>query len=370
MTQKKQYVPYLNLEKLHNPIQNELDQAIHTVCQRNWFIMGAALEQFEQEYAAYCGTKYCIGVGNGLDALHLILKGYGIGVGDEVIVPANTFVATALAVSYCGATPVFVDVTEDALIDVEKIEEKITSNTKAIIAVHLYGRLADMDKLQQLADKYGLKLIEDAAQAHGAVDVKSGKKAGAFADAAGFSFYPGKNLGALGDGGAITTNDQELYEKVNALRNYGSSVKYEHIYQGVNSRLDEIQAAVLSVKLKYLDDWNEQRRAIANQYIQNIHYPLIKLPKEADMDNVWHIFPIFCSRRNELKQFLEEQKVVPQIHYPIPLHMQKAYEGLEYKKGEFPIAERLAEEELSLPLWVGMELQDVERVIEVVNDFT
>lgn len=355
---------------MHKPIQNELDQAIHSVCQRNWFIMGESLDKFEREYAEYCGVKYCIGVGNGLDALHLILKGYGIGFGDEVIVPVNTFIATALAVSYCGATPVFVDVTEDSLIDVERIEEKITSKTKAIIAVHLYGKLADMDKLQHLADTYGLKLIEDAAQAHGAVDIKSGKKAGAFADAAGFSFYPGKNLGALGDGGAVTTNDQELYEKVKALRNYGSSVKYEHIYQGVNSRLDEIQAAVLSVKLKYLNGWNEQRRMIANQYIQNINHPLIKLPKEADTDNVWHVFPIFCRRRNELKKYLEEHHIMSQIHYPIPLHMQRAYKELMYKKGEFPIAERLAEEELSLPLWIGMELQDVERVIEVVNDFT
>lgn len=365
----KQYIPYLDLEKLHKPIQNELDHAIHTVCQKNWFILGEALQKFEQEYAAYCGTKYCIGVGNGLDALHLILKGYGIGIGDEVIVPVNTFVATALAVSYCGATPVFVDVTEDALIDVEQIEEKITSKTKAIIAVHLYGRLSDMDKLQQLADAYGLKLIEDAAQAHGAIDEKSGKKAGTLADAAGFSFYPGKNLGALGDGGAITTSDEELFEKVKALRNYGSSVKYEHIYRGVNSRLDEIQAAVLSVKLKYLNDWNEQRRMIANQYIQNIKHPQIKLPKTADKNNVWHIFPVFCNRRNELKQYLEEHQIMSQIHYPIPLHMQKAYEELKYKKGEFPVAEKLAKEELSLPLWVGMEIQDIEKAIEVVNNF-
>lgn len=366
---KKQGIPYLNLESVHQPIQKELDDAIQSVCHKNWFILGEALEQFEQEYAKYCGVKYCIGVGNGLDALHLILRGYGIGYGDEVIVPVNTFIATALAVSYCGATPVFVDVTEDALIDVDKIEEKITHKTKAIIAVHLYGRLVNTEKLKQLADAYELKLIEDAAQAHGAVDVSTGEKAGSLADAAGFSFYPGKNLGAMGDAGAITTNDEELYQKVKALRNYGSDVKYKHIYRGVNSRLDEIQAAVLSVKLKYLDDWNRERRKIASQYINCINQSSLKLPKISGEDNVWHIFPVFPEKRDELKAYLEEHQIMSQIHYPIPLHLQQAYVDLPYKKNDFPVAEQLAEKELSLPLWPGMEEQDIERVIEVVNGF-
>ena len=367
--QEKRVVPYLDMEKLHEPIQEELERAIHTVCEKNWFIMGKALETFEEEYARYCGVKYCVGVGNGLDALHLILRGYGIGYGDEVILPVNTFIATALAVSYCGATPVFVDATEDSLIDLEKVQEKITPRTKAIIGVHLYGKLVHMERLQELSKTYGIPIIEDAAQAHGAVDLNTGKRAGSLADAAGFSFYPGKNLGAFGDGGAITTNDEKLYNKVKALRNYGSEVKYKHIYQGVNSRLDEIQAAVLSVKLNYLDQWNQQRREIARQYIERMNNPFIKLPEVADRNHVWHIFSVFSSRRDELKQYLEENQIMPQIHYPIPLHMQQAYGNLQYKKGDFPVAERLAAEELSLPLWVGMKSEDIERVVEAVNSF-
>lgn len=367
--ESERYIPYLNMEKLHKPIQEKLQHAINEVCEKNWFVLGEALEKFEQEYATYCGVNYCVGVGNGLDALQLILRAYGIGYGDEVIVPVNTFIATALAVSYCGATPVFVEVTQDALIDVAQVKEKITSRTKAIIAVHLYGKLVEMQELRELADTHHLKLIEDAAQAHGAKETATGKRAGSLADAAGFSFYPGKNLGALGDGGAITTNDEQLYKKAKALRNYGSEVKYRHIYQGVNSRLDEIQAAVLRVKLQYLDLWNQERRSIANQLLQQINNSAIRLPVKSGENHVWHIFSIYCEKRDQLKEYLEKNGVASQIHYPIPLHMQQAYENLGYVPGEFPIAEKLAQEELSIPLWVGMESEDIEKVIDVLNAF-
>ena len=286
-------IPYFDLNALHAPIRKELDQAMATTVERDWYILGQELEQFEKEYAAYCGTSYCLGVGNGLDALHIILNAYGIGAGDEVIVPADTFIATALAVSYCGAVPVFVDVCEDSYnLNPALLEEKITERTKAIMAVHLYGKLADVKAIRNIAKCYNLKVIEDAAQAHGAII--DGKRAGALGDAAGFSFYPGKNLGALGDAGAITTNDEELYEKAKALRNYGSNVKYHHIYRGYNSRMDELQAAVLRVKLKHLNNWSQERRKIAEYYVRNIDNDVIKLPRLSNMDNVWHVFPVLC----------------------------------------------------------------------------
>ncbi len=255
-------VPYLNLEVLHRPIREELDAAYQSVMQREWFIGGEADGKFEEEFAAYCGGDYCVGTGNGLDAIRLILLAYEIGIGDEVIVPANTYIATVLAITYVGATPVFVDADRNTyLIDISKIEEKITKRTKAIIAVHLYGRVVDMDPLVELAGRYSLKVIEDAAQAHGGV--YRGKRAGTLGDAAAFSFYPGKNLGALGDAGAVVTNDAGIADKVRAYGNYGSFEKYHHVYKGCNSRLDELQAAFLSVKLKYLDGWNEERRRSA-----------------------------------------------------------------------------------------------------------
>ncbi len=361
-------IPYLDLKKLHIPIQGEIDQAINKVVMNNWFIMGEELEQFEKEYAASCGTKYCVGVGNGLEALHIILKAYGIGSGDEVIVPADTFIATALAVSYSGATPVFVDVCDDTYnIDPELIEARISHRTKAIIAVHLYGRLADMEAINRVAKRHGLIVIEDAAQAHNA-RLKE-KKAGALGDAAGFSFYPGKNLGAMGDAGAITTNQEELYQKAKILRNYGSQEKYHHELQGFNSRLDEIQAAVLRVKLKYLDAWTEERQRIVEKYLTGIRNEKIRLPISAGEDNVWHIFPIFCKRREKLQEHLQKCGVMTQIHYPIPIHMQKAYQPLGYKMGDYPVAERIASQELSLPLWCGMTDAEVNEVVEAVNHF-
>ena len=282
-------IPYLRLNCMHDEIKNELNGAFKRVLENEWFIQGKECIAFENEFAKYCGVRECIGVGNGLEALMLILRAYDIGKGDEVIVPANTFIATALAVSYTGATPVFVDPDEDYYnIDQTKIEQKITSRTKAIIAVHLYGQMANMNYLKKLAEKYNLKLIEDAAQAHGAEYF--GKKAGSIGDAAGFSFYPGKNLGALGDGGAVVTNDKVLADKVRMLANYGSDFKYHHIYAGYNSRLDELQAAFLRIKLKKLDEWNNERERIAKRYITEIRNKTIKLPKTAE--NTKHIYHV------------------------------------------------------------------------------
>ncbi len=360
-------IEYSNLKPMHEQIRSELDQAYEDVMNRGWFIMGEQLEQFEREYADYCGVKYCIGVGNGLDALHLILEGYGIGQGDEVIVPANTYIATALAVNYCGATPVFVDCDMDTYnIDITNIEDKITAKTKAIIAVHLYGRVADIEKIEMVAKKYGLKLIEDAAQAHGAI--YKGKRVGSLGDAAGFSFYPGKNLGAMGDAGAITTNDEQLANKVRALRNYGSDIKYRHIYKGYNSRLDELQAAFLRVKLKYLDIWTSNRRKVADYYLHNINNKYIKLPEKSDKDNVWHIFPILCCNRDGLQVYLKNNGVMTQIHYPIPIYEQQAYQEIENKQSLYN-SKVISDRELSLPIWIGMSKEDLQNICQLINDF-
>ena len=296
----KDVIAYSDLSYIHNEIKDELDAAVRKVIDSNWFIMGEELQKFEEEYAAYCNVKHCIGVGNGLDALHLILAAYGIGPGDEVLVPANTFIATALAVSYCQATPVLVDADASTChLDVDKIEEKITDKTKAIIAVHLYGRVADMESICAIAKKHNLRVIEDAAQAHGAM--LHGKRVGSLGDAAGFSFYPGKNLGAFGDAGAVTTNDDELARKIRALRNYGSEQKYHHIYKGFNSRLDELQAAILRVKLTRLEEWTRERRKIAGYYREHINNPKITLPVYPETEqHVWHIYSVFTENRDEL----------------------------------------------------------------------
>ncbi len=359
-------IPYLDLNRIHEPIQDELQMACRKVLDKNWFILGEEVEKFEQEFAMYTGAKYCVGVGNGLDALHIILKTYGIGPGDEVIVPANTFVATALAVSYAGATPVFVDVYPDTYnVNPEQVKNVITPRTKAIMAVHLYGRLADMVSLREIATSYNLILIEDAAQAHGAT--RDGVCAGVMGDAAGFSFYPGKNLGAFGDAGAITTNDEMVYKKAKALCNYGSEVKYHHNYKGFNSRLDEMQAAVLRVKLKHMKAWTAERQELAEYYMANIKNDKIQLPSLSAQDNVWHIFPIFCEERDELQSYLKANGIMTQIHYPIPVHLQKAYTELNYKEGDFPISEKLAKMELSLPLWCGMTEEERECIVHFLN---
>lgn len=363
-------IPYLDLSKIHEKIQDELDAAYRQVINRQWFIGGKADAQFESEFAKYCGTTECVGTGNGLDAIRLILLAYGIGQGDEVIVPANTFIATVLAVTYVGATPVFVDADMDTYnIDISKIEEKITEKTKAIIMVHLYGRAAAVEEILPLARKYSLKVIEDAAQAHGASI--GGKKTGDMGDAAAFSFYPGKNLGALGDAGAVLTNDKELANKVRAYGNYGSYEKYNHVYQGCNSRLDELQAAFLSVKLKYLDGWNEERRRIAERYTAGIHNSKIllpKMPKEAK-SHVFHIYPVLTENRDEFIAYMQKNGIFVNVHYPIPITEQKAYIGLNGQIKNYPVTKRICAQEVSIPLYPGMSDEQIEWIINIVNQF-
>ena len=362
-------IPYLDLNRMHGPIREELDQVYHEVMNRHWYIQGTYCEQFEKEFADYCGVSHCIGVGNGLDAIRLILQGMDIGAGDEVIVPAHTFIATVLAVTYVGATPVFVDADESTYnIDLRKIEEKITSRTKAIIAVHLYGHVVDMNPLWDLQKKYGIKLIEDAAQGHGGMFGE--RKVGALSDAAAFSFYPGKNLGALGDGGAVVTNDDSLAEKIRALSNYGSLHKYVHLYKGCNSRLDEIQAAFLHVKLPYLEAWNEERRKIAARYCEEIHNEKLKLPAwNYGKDHVFHIFPVLCEARDNLSAYLERHGIAVNIHYPTPICRQQAYMEMEKEADEYPVTERICANEVSIPLYPGLTEEEQDYIIQILNGF-
>lgn len=362
-------IPFASFAAMHGEIEKELDNAVLEVMHGNWFIRGREDEKFEQEYAKYCGTQYCVGCGNGLDALMLLLKAYDVTKGDEVIIPSNTFIATALAVTYTGATPVLVEPREDTYtIDCDKIEEKITQRTKAIIAVHLYGQPADMDEINRIARKHNLIVIEDAAQAHGAI--YKGRRVGNLGNAAGFSFYPGKNLGALGDAGAITTNDKKIAEKVKALANYGSDYKYHHIYPGNNSRLDEIQAAALRVKLKHLDVWNKYRQYIAGKYSEGINNSKIVKPCVADERNhVWHIFALRTEERNEFEKYLNSHGIGTTIHYPTPIHLQEAYKDLNILKGELPIAEKISDTEISIPMYYGMTDEQIGYIIDVINKY-
>ncbi len=363
-------VPFADFKIMHGEIRAELDSAYNRVMDKSIFIQGEECEKFEKAFAEYCGAKYCIGVATGLDALYLILKAVGIGVGDEVIVPSNTFIATALAVSFVGATPVFVEPEiENYNINVNKIEEKITSKTKAIMPVHLQGRPADMDAINAIAKKHGLYVFEDTAQAHGAL--YKGKMVGTLSDASGFSFYPGKNLGCLGDGGCVITNNKEIADKVRALGNYGSDYKYHHIYKGTNSRLDEMQSAFLNCKLKNLDKWNEDRRRIAKKYLSGIKNPLIALPVESTSEytHVYHVFAIRCSKRDELEKYLAEKGIGTVKHYPVPMHLQGAYEDLKIAKGELPIAEEISQTILSIPMYYGMTDEQINYVIDAINNF-
>lgn len=363
-------VPFADFNCMHNEIRTELDKAYNRVLDSNYFIQGKEYNLFEKEFAKYCNAKYCIGVGNGLDALFLILKALDIKCGDEVIVPSNTYIATALAVSYVGATPIFVEPEiETYNINPNMIEEKINSHTKAIIAVHLQGRPADMDEINKIAKKHNLYVVEDAAQAHGTL--YKGKKVGALSDAAGFSFYPGKNLGALGDGGCVTTNNEMIATKVRALSNYGSDYKYHHIYKGNNSRLDEIQAAFLRCKLPHLDKWNDDRKRIAHRYLNEIKNPLIQLPLEDNeiFDHIYHVFVIRCQRRDELEQYLNNKGIGTVKHYPIPMHMQEAYRDLDIKEGTLPIAEEISRTVLSIPMYYGMSDKEIDYVINALNEF-
>lgn len=359
-------VPFVTFKPLEKELGEQLKGAFQRVFDRSWYIEGEEGGKFEEEFAAYCGTRYCVGCGNGLDALFLILKAYGIGEGDEVIVPSNTFIASALAVSRTGADPVFVEPDIDTyLIDTKRIEESITERTKAIIPVHLYGQTADMDAIREIAKRHHLYVIEDAAQAHGAK--YKNRRAGGLGDAAGFSFYPGKNLGALGDAGCVTTNDEDLAVKIRALSNYGSDYKYHHIYQGYNTRLDEMQAAFLRAKLPYLDQMNQDRRKTADRYLKEINNHRLRLPVvNENNEHVWHIFAVRTKDRDKLVTYLKEQNIQTNIHYPIAIHNQIAYKNLKIMKGSLPIAEEISETQVSLPMYYGMG-EKVDYVIEKLN---
>lgn len=362
-------VPFVSFIPIEREIDREIREAFKRVYNRSWYIDGEELKNFEEKFAQYCDVKYCVGVGNGLDALMLILKALGIGIGDEVLVPANTFIATALAVTYVRATPVFVDPDINSFnIDPLKIEEKITDKTKAIIPVHLYGQPCNMDEIMVIAKRHRLFIVEDCAQAHGAV--YKHQKVGTFGVAAGYSFYPGKNLGAMGDAGAVVTNDTMLYKKIKALRNYGSDYKYHHIYLGNNSRLDEIQAAFLSTKLEYLDSMNRERNRIAQLYLDGIHNKKIELPVILENRNhVWHIFGIRCKKRDELECYLNRKGIETNKHYPIPIYMQECYKELKLRKEDYPVAEQISKEQLSLPLFYGMTNEQITYVIKYINTF-
>lgn len=363
-------VPFLDLKAPYAELRDELDAAYRRVMESGWFIMGDELRAFETEFAAYCGTKHCVGVGNGLEALHLILRGLGVGPGDEVIVPSNTYIATWLAVSYAGAKPVPVEPDPDTHnLDPERVHDAITPRTKAMIPVHLYGQCADMDPLRDLAARYGLKVIEDAAQAHGAQ--YKGSRAGSLSDAAAFSFYPGKNLGALGDAGAVVTNDDALADTVRVLRNYGSREKYYNETKGYNSRLDELQAALLTVKMSKLDEWNRRRKHVAARYLRELEGAGgVRLPRVPSWaDPVWHLFVVQHPDRTRLQSHLTAAGVGTLIHYPKPPHLQEAYVELGYGRGTLPIAEQMADEVLSLPIGPHMSDADVDYVISQVASF-
>jgi len=362
-------VKFLDLKTTYLELKSEINEAIKEVLNSGWYILGKNVETFEREFAEYCGVKYCIGVGCGLDALELILKAYKIGTGNEVIVPSNTYIATILAITNVGATPVFVEPDEETYnIDFSKIEEKITKRTRAIIAVHLYGQTADITKIRAICKKYNLPLIEDAAQAHGAEHF--GQKAGSLGDAAGFSFYPGKNLGAFGDGGAVTTNNKAIAEYIRIARNYGSKRKYYNLIKGVNSRLDEIQAAILRIKLKYLDKWNKRRNKVAQFYIENLktNSQHIILPKIlVGNKHVWHLFVIRTRERRRLINFLNKHDIGWFIHYPVPPYNQMAYKEMDYLNNEFPLTNKLSNEILSLPMSPHLKKEELEYICGGIN---
>jgi dTDP-4-amino-4,6-dideoxygalactose transaminase len=363
-------IPFLNFEPMHKLIRSEIMQSFQDVYDSNWFVMGKKLEAFEKEYAIFNSTKYSIGVSNGLDALHLALKFLDVKKGDEVIVPSNTYIATALAVSYVGATPIFVEPDANTYnINPANIEAAITSKTKVIMPVHLYGQACDMDSIMAIAKKHNLFVVEDNAQAHGATF--NGKLTGSFGNANGTSFYPGKNLGALGDAGAVTTNDELIAKKIAMLRNYGSEKKYHNEEIGFNMRLDEIQAGFLSVKLKYLNEWTKQRQEIAKNYdealndVGDLVLPIV----HKNATHVYHLYVIKTKSRDYLQKHLSENRIGTLIHYPIPPHLQTAYSYLGHKKGEFPLAEELADTSLSLPIWPGMTKSEVMYVCENISNY-
>jgi len=366
-------IKFLDLKAINLKYEVEISNCFTRVLQSGWFLMGKELSQFEKEFAEFIGVKHCIGVANGLDALILIIRAYKemgiINDGDEIIVPSNTYIATILAITHNNLIPVLVEPNIETFnIDCKKIEERITKKTKAIMPVHLFGRMVEMDTVTYIAQKYNLKVIEDSAQAHGAI--YKNKKAGSWGDASGFSFYPGKNLGALGDGGAITTNDDTLAKICRALGNYGSEKKYENSYKGVNSRLDEIQAAILSVKLSHLDEDNQKRRNIAKYYLENIKNPKIELPKNtnSDLAHVWHLFVIKTQKRDALRKYFTEKEIETLIHYPIPPHKQACYKT-DFELSCFPITEGMAKEVLSLPISPILQQSEIDAIVNTLNSF-
>lgn len=362
-------IPFVSFLPMERELDSDIRNAFERVYSRSRYIQGIEDKAFEKAFAEYCNAKYCVGVGNGLDSLILILKALEIGEGDEVIVPSNTYIATALAVTYAGAVPKFVEPDLRTFnMDPTKIEPVITDRTKAIMPVHLYGQACDMDSIMDTARKHNLFVVEDCAQAHGAT--YKGKIVGSFGNAAGFSFYPGKNLGALGDAGAVVTNNKTIADKVRAFGNYGSDYKYHHIYRGNNSRLDEMQAAFLAAKLPHLERMNIERRKIANMYLSRIENPDIILPYVMpECEPVWHVFAIRTRKRDALEEYLNENGIGTNKHYPIPMHLQKCYKDLGFQKGDYPIAEEISATELSLPMYYGMTNDEVNYIINKINDF-
>lgn len=364
-------IPFLNLKRENERYASEIKEAVSRVIDSGWYIRGRENNYFETDFASCCGVGHCVGVGNGLDALRLILMGYmqqgRIKVGDEVILPANTFIATALAVTQSGLTPVLADCDIHSFnIDPASVKDKITGKTRAVIAVHLYGQVAAMNELREITNQHGLLLIEDAAQAHGAI--YKGQRVGSIGDAAAFSFYPVKNLGSLGDAGAVTTNDEELAGIIRALSNYGSDEKYIHKYKGLNSRFDELQAAVLSVKLRSIDEDNALRRKVARFYKENIKNDFFILPEVKDWDShVFHLFVIRCQERAKVQQYLSNNGIQTQIHYPYAIHRQQAYGELSYLS--LPVSEQLQDEVLSLPLYPSLTKEELNKIVNTLNNY-
>lgn len=363
----KRVIPFFDLSASYHELKNEIDKTVSRVLNSGWYILGEEVEAFEHEFATYCGVDYAVGTANGFDTLHLALRALGVGQGDEVIVPSNTYIATWLAISHCGATPVPVEPDEKTYnIDPALIEAAITLRTKIILPVHLYGQPADMDPILAIARKHGLKVLEDAAQAHGAR--YKGKRIGAHGDVVAWSFYPTKNLGALGDAGAITTDDAELAERISVLRNYGSREKHVNEVLGFNSRLDPIQAAVLRVKLKYLDEWNARRKRTASKYLEGLAGSGLILPYVSDWaDPAWHLYVVRYPKRDALQQHLKDAGVETHIHYPIPPHKQPAYANLNFPIEAFPLASHIADEVLSLPMGPHLDQFDVNSVLSMVK---
>lgn len=363
-------IKFVDLKRQYESIKDEINRSIKNVIENADFILGNQVKEFEHKFSEYCKTKYCVGVGSGTDALIFSLKALDIGKGDEVITPPNSYIATSLAISTCGAKPVFVDVDPlEYTIDPLKIKERITEKTKAILVVHLYGQPSRMDEILEIAEENDLFVIEDACQAHGAK--YKGKVTGCIGDIAAFSFYPSKNLGGYGDGGAITTNNKELAEKIELLRNYGQKTKYYHVIKGLNSRLDTIQAAILEIKLKYLNKWNNMRKQNARlyeEYLEGID-EVITPYENKDSQHVYHLYVIQCKKRDKLREFLAKKNIETGIHYPVPIHLQPAYKEYNFLKGNFPVTESLADKILSLPMYPELNVEEIEYICKAIKNF-